>query len=99
MTSLALLQQGQRTQRETNQYHIECKSGRCLIWGDERRETKKEDLGTEKGERESEAVMAKEREKLITKRQNRIREMTGEAKGWKSTEIHSARDCGTWMKD
>lgn len=99
VTSLALLQQGQRTQRETNQYHIECKSGRSLIWGDERRETKKEDLGTEKGERESEAVKAKEREKLITKRQNRIRGMTGEARGWKSTEIHSARDCETWMKD
>lgn len=57
-------------------------------------------LGHRKGgERESEAVTAKEREKLITKRQNRIRGMTGEAKGWKSTEIHSARDCGTWMKD
>lgn len=63
VTSLALLQQGQRTQRETNQYHIECKSGRSLIWGDERRETKKEDLGTEKGEREKVKLWRQRREK------------------------------------
>lgn len=50
VTSLALLQQGQRAQRETNQYNIECESGPRLMRGDRRREEKKEDVDT-KGER------------------------------------------------
>lgn len=76
MTSLALLQQGQRTQRETNQYNIECESGSSLMQGDVKR--KKERTHT-KGKWNSKE--REERRTEIKKGENRQRGMTGEAKG------------------
>lgn len=56
MTSLALLQQGQRTQRETNQYDIECESGPSLMQKDEKDDKKKEGTDLKK------ETVARERE-------------------------------------
>lgn len=81
MTSLALLQQGQRTQRETNQYDIECESGPSLMQEDGKREKKKKEDADIKGREWS--CEEKGRRKKNGKVKTGIRGMTTKVKGWK----------------
>lgn len=98
---MALLQQGQRTQRETNRSNIECGSGPSLTEGDRRRERKIEDMDT-KGER-----VGWQRERgdtiwesktgginVIGKRRN---DEGGE--GMERREDTGTGDCEHWMRD
>lgn len=95
MTSLALLQQGQRTQRETNQYNIECESGPSLMQGDRKREKKKEDADT-KGEK---VELQRKRTEKCWESENRDKRNDQGGKGMERREAHTAGDCKPWVKD